>query len=90
MLRGFKCLHKNYFGKKFNTSTTSKIEEHDQPMDINWTTIEMTDFKKKEKEVKERTTLTLLPRCTFGKDQHISNMSNTKKLSSARLVETDF
>ena len=28
-------------------------------MDIYWTTIEMTDFKKKEKEVKERTSPTL-------------------------------
>ena len=50
---------KNYFGKKLNTSTTTKISEHDQQMDINWTSIEMTDFKKQENEIKERTTPTL-------------------------------
>ena len=70
---------KNHFVKKLNTSTTSKINEHDQPMDINWTTIEMRDFKKKEKGSQRKNyPNAMLPRCTFGKDQHISNMSDTK------------
>jgi len=50
---------KHYFGKKLNSSTVTKIKKYYNPIEIDWTIVEMTIFKKQQKEVKTRTSPTL-------------------------------
>ena len=76
--------------RKLNTSTTSKIEEHDQSMDIR-DTIEMTELSQRYVAP-----MYFWQRSTYF--QHVRNQIASRKLkslgilklSSARLVETDF
>jgi len=50
---------KEYFGKKLTTSRTTKLKEHHQAIDIDWTVVEMTDFKKEQDDLKSKTTPTI-------------------------------
>ena len=45
---------KNFFGKKRNTNQTTKIEDSEKVLQIDWVPIRMIDFKKEENEVKNR------------------------------------
>ena len=69
---------KNFFGIKLNTNTMTKVNKVNNDIDIDWTVIEMHDFKKQQQQIKEQNNADfLLSRNSVSKNNNLSNLSHS-------------